>query len=189
MAKTAKLKIHTENILPIIKQWLYSDKDIFVRELVSNACDALHKMQKVSDKNKLDIDKSKLKIDIQIDKENNAIQILDTGIGMTSDEIEKYIAQIAFSGAEEFLKKYESQKQEDQIIGHFGLGFYSSYMVSSMVTIDSLSFEKGAKAAFWECDGTSEYRMKRGQRKKRGTTITLQIDKENKEYPDEARLR
>lgn len=187
--KSAKLQIHTENILPIIKQWLYSDKDIFVRELVSNACDALSKIERISDDQKLDIDKSELKIQILVDKEKGTIQFVDTGIGMTDKEVEKYIAQIAFSGAEEFMKKYESEKQEDQIIGHFGLGFYSSYMVASSVDIDTLSYQEKAKPAFWSCDGGSEYTLKPGAREARGTTITLHIDKDNKEYLEESRLK
>src|SRR5262245_40037684 len=128
-----KIKIHSENILPIIKKWLYSDKDIFVRELVSNACDAISKLKRVTE------DKpQEWRIDIQTDKAKRSLTISDNGIGMTSEEVEKYIAQIAFSGAEEFVKKYQSNKEEDQIIGHFGLGFYSAYMVAQEVEIQTL---------------------------------------------------
>lgn len=174
----AKLKIHSENILPIIKKWLYSDKDIFLRELVANACDALSKCKSLG----LDDD---LRIDITVDKEKKTIQIADTGIGMTEDEIKKYIAQIAFSGAEEFVAKYKDEQSE--IIGHFGLGFYSAFMVSDTVEIDSLSHQEGAIAAHWECDGSSDYKMKQGKRDKRGTTITLHANSE--EHLDLNKLR
>jgi molecular chaperone HtpG len=179
------LKIHTENILPIIKKWLYSDRDIFVRELVSNACDALHKI-KIIDSESGQIEH---RIDIAIDKEKRTLTFVDTGLGMTSEEVEKYIAQIAFSGAEEFLGKYQSNNEKDQIIGHFGLGFYSAYMVAEKVTIDTLSYQQGAEPAFWACDGSSEYQLEKGQRSVRGTEITLYIDKENEEFLEEARLK
>ncbi|MBS0615661.1 MAG: molecular chaperone HtpG [Verrucomicrobia bacterium] len=171
------LKIHTENILPIIKKWLYSEKDIFVRELVSNSCDALRKLQILG---KLDDPR----IDITIDKNAKTITFADSGIGMTADEVEKYIAQIAFSGAEEFVAKYQAK---DSIIGHFGLGFYSAYMVSSSVTLDTLSHEDGAEAALWTCDGSSTYSLEKGSRTTRGTTITLHVSEE--EYLEDFHLR
>lgn len=174
------VKIHTENILPIIKKWLYSDKEIFVRELVSNACDALTKLKvlgKLSDP----------RIDITLDKKNRTLTFSDTGIGMSSAEIEKYIAQIAFSGAEEFVAKYKAESGE--VIGHFGLGFYSAYMVASKVTIDTLSYEEGATPAFWSCEGSTTYTLEQGTRTQRGTTITLFIDEESSEYLEEPRLR
>ncbi len=133
-----KLKIHTENLLPIIKKWLYSDKDIFVRELVSNACDALHKLRILRERKEAEVLDEELRIDLVIDKEGRTLKFIDTGIGMTHEEVEKYIAQMAFSGAEEFVGKYKSQNEKDQIIGHFGLGFYSAYMVSTKVEIDTL---------------------------------------------------
>ncbi len=179
------LKIHTENILPIIKRWLYSDKDIFVRELVSNSCDALRKLQILRDQNLVDVKDEDLKIEININKDGRTLQFLDTGIGMTAEEVEKYIAQIAFSGAEEFLHKYETN---EQIIGHFGLGFYSAYMVAEKVTIDTLSYQP-SQPAFWSCSGSSEYTLETGTRTDRGTTITLFIDKENDEFLEESRLR
>ncbi|HUD02363.1 MAG TPA: molecular chaperone HtpG, partial [Rhabdochlamydiaceae bacterium] len=180
------LKIHTENILPIIKRWLYSDKDIFVRELVSNACDALRKLQILRDQNLADIKDEELKIELVIDKEARTLQFIDTGLGMTAEEVEKYIAQVAFSGAEEFMNKYQSGEKE-QIIGHFGLGFYSAYMVAEKVTIDTLSYQASAEAAFWSCAGSSDYLLEKGTRASRGTTITLHVQED--EFLEENRLR
>jgi molecular chaperone HtpG len=171
------LKIHTENILPIIKKWLYSDKDIFVRELVSNACDAIRKLQILQVP-------GEYKIDITLDKEARTLTFSDTGIGMTAEEVEKYIAQVAFSGAEEFIHKYQSH---EEIIGHFGLGFYSSFMVSDKVTIDSLSYQENAAPAFWSCDGSSSYTLDTGTRTSRGTAITLHLNSD--EFLEEGRLR
>ncbi len=177
------LSIHSENILPIIKKWLYSDKDIFLRELVSNACDALNKVRIILG------EVGEFKISISIDKSNQTIQIADTGIGMSEEEVEKYIAQIAFSGAEEFVEKYKSQTEKDPIIGHFGLGFYSAYMVASKVEIDTLSHLPDSKPVFWSCDGSSSYSIGAGARKERGTQITLYIDSESTEYLEETKLR
>jgi len=174
------LKIHTENILPIIKKWLYSDKEIFLRELVSNSCDAIRKLQMI------DASASGLKIEITLDKSARTIQISDTGIGMTAEEVEKYIAQVAFSGAEEFVEKY---KAKNEIIGHFGLGFYSAYMVAEKVTIDTLSFQEGSVPALWSCDGSATYTLEEGSRKERGTTITLHVDQSSDEFLEEGRLR
>lgn len=175
------LSIHSENILPIIKKWLYSDKDIFLRELVSNACDALNKVRIILG------DVGEFKISISIDKAAKTITIADTGIGMTEEEVEKYIAQIAFSGAEEFVEKYKSQTDKDPIIGHFGLGFYSAYMVSSKVEIDTLSYLPDAKPVFWSCDGSSSYTIGAGSRATRGTQITLFLN--DPEYLEETKLR
>lgn len=183
------LKIHTENILPIIKQWLYSDKEIFIRELISNACDALHKCKVLREHQEADISDDALRIDLTIDKDAKTFIFADTGIGMTADEVEKYIAQIAFSGAEDFLGKYKSNAEKDQIIGHFGLGFYSAYMVASKVTIDTLSYLPGSEPAFWSCDGSSEYFLEIGKRDTRGASITLHIDADNEEFLDESRLK
>jgi molecular chaperone HtpG len=177
------LSIHSENILPIIKKWLYSDKDIFLRELVSNACDALNKVRIVLG------DVGDFKISISIDKPNKKIVIADTGIGMTEEEVEKYIAQIAFSGAEEFVEKYKAQTDKDPIIGHFGLGFYSSYMVSAKVEIDTLSYQENAKPVFWSCDGSSSYTIDAGKRATRGTEITLFVDDQSLEYLEESKIR
>lgn len=187
--KQKTLSIHSENILPIIKKWLYSDKDIFIRELVSNACDALNKTKILRDQEQLKAEDSDFKISIQIDKAEKTVVISDTGIGMTEEEVEKYIAQIAFSGAEEFVAKYKTQTEKDPIIGHFGLGFYSAYMVSKLVEIDTLSFTAYAKPVYWSCDGSSDYSIGSGKRTERGTTITLHLDDESLEYLEEAKLR
>lgn len=182
--KKSTLAIHSENILPIIKKWLYSDKDIFLRELVSNACDALNKIKILKSP-----EESELKISIKVDKPAKTITISDTGIGMTAEEVEKYIAQIAFSGAEEFVQKYKSQTEKDPIIGHFGLGFYSAYMVAKTVEINTLSFEEGAKPVFWSCDGSATYSIGEGKRSERGTEITLHIDDESLEYLEESKIK
>jgi molecular chaperone HtpG len=178
------LKIHSENILPIIKKWLYSDKDIFVRELVSNACDAISKLRKVTNDQP-----EEWRISIHIDKEKRQLIFSDNGIGMTSEEVEKYIAQIAFSGAEDFVKKYQTNKEEDQMIGHFGLGFYSAYMVAEKVEINTLSYEQNAEPAYWNCDGSSVYTLEKGERKERGTDVILTLSNEEEEYLDAAKIR
>lgn len=182
------LSIHSENILPIIKKWLYSDKDIFIRELVSNACDALNKVRILRDNAELTEQDDNLKISITIDKSKKTLTIADTGIGMTAAEVEKYIAQIAFSGAEEFVAKYKTQTEKDPIIGHFGLGFYSAYMVAAKVEIDTRSYT-GAEAVFWSCDGSSSYEIGAGTRTDRGTAIVLHLDEQNLEYLEEPKLR
>lgn len=184
-----KLEIHSENILPIIKKWLYSDKDIFIRELVSNACDAIHKLKILRDQGETEATNEEFKIEIFIDKEAKTLKFIDTGIGMDAEEVEKYIAQIAFSGAEDFMEKYKSDKEGDQIIGHFGLGFYSSYMVAKKVEINTLSYKKGAKAAFWSCDGSSEYELSEGTRETRGTEITLFINEDSEEFLEESTVK
>lgn len=188
MAKK-KLKIHSENILPIIKKWLYSDKDIFVRELVSNASDALKKVRRLSKDTGLNISEDELTVSVAIDAEKKTLTFSDTGIGMTADEVEKYIAQIAFSGAYEFAEKYKSDREEDQIIGHFGLGFFSAYMVADLVQIETLSFEENAEPVFWESKGTSDYTLKKGSKKERGTSITLHINEDSIEYLNEDKIR
>ncbi|MCB1072033.1 MAG: molecular chaperone HtpG [Chlamydiia bacterium] len=182
-----KLKIHSENILPIIKKWLYTDRDIFLRELVSNACDALSKLKILRDQGEAEFNDEELRIDIEVDKEKKTIKIFDTGLGMTDKEVEKYIAQLAFSGAEEFVKKYKDE-EGDAIIGHFGLGFYSSFMVSDKVEVDSLSYKKNAKPAHWSCDGSPEYLLEEGARDQRGTVITLHVNKDSEEFIEESKL-
>ncbi|PIS01494.1 MAG: molecular chaperone HtpG [Chlamydiae bacterium CG10_big_fil_rev_8_21_14_0_10_35_9] len=174
------LSINSENILPIIKKWLYSDKDIFVRELVSNSCDAISKLKV------LDSSKSEMRIDITINKEKKTLVISDTGLGMTKEEVEKYIAQIAFSGAEEFVKNYKS---EDQFIGHFGLGFYSAYMVAKPVEILTKSYKEEEKAVHWVCDGSSEYTIDYAEKEKVGTQITLHVQEDSLEYLEENKIR
>lgn len=176
------LSIHTENIFPIIKKWLYSQHDIFLRELISNATDASKKLLYA----KPDTDASTLKIEVKLDKKKKILQVIDYGIGMTADEIRKYINQIAFSGAEEFIEKFKDV--QNNIIGHFGLGFYSSFMVSDKVTIDSLSYQEGAEPAFWECDGTTEYIMSKGKRKEVGTTVTVHFNDDSSDYLESSKI-
>ena len=176
------LSIHTENIFPIIKKWLYSQHDIFLRELISNAVDAINK-RKYADP---DFKAEDMKIEVKLDDKKKTLQIIDTGIGMSAEEIRKYINQIAFSGAEEFINKFKDV--QSNIIGHFGLGFYSSFMVAEKVSIDSLSFEPGSEPAFWECDGSTEYSMKAGKRKEIGTTITLHFNEDSADYAKESKI-
>jgi len=187
--KKGTLSIHSENILPIIKKWLYSEKDIFLRELVANASDAIQKIKLLIASSQTQAGEKDFRIDITIDKDKKILSIEDNGIGMTSEEVEKYIAQIAFSGAEDFLKKYKSKNEKDQIIGHFGLGFFSSYMVAKKVEIETLSHEKNAKAVFWSCDGTTEYTIEKSDRNKVGTKVILHIDKNNEEFLDENKVK
>lgn len=182
------LQIHSENILPIIKKWLYSDKDIFVRELVSNACDAIHKVKILRDKGELQANDEEFRVEIHINKDERTLKFIDTGIGMDAEEVEKYIAQIAFSGAEDFINKYQTNNELDQFIGHFGLGFYSAYMVADRVDINTLSYKPNAEPVFWSCDGSSEYTIEKGSRQQRGTEITLHLNADNDEYLEESRL-
>jgi molecular chaperone HtpG len=180
------LKINTEKLLPIIKKWLYSEKDIFLRELVSNSCDAISKLRILRDQGEAEFDDSEMTIKIQVDKKAKTLTISDTGIGMTSEEVEAYISQLAFSGAEEFLNKYQSESEQDQVIGHFGLGFYSAYMVCSKVEIETLSYKKNTEPTHWESDGTAHYTIEKGKKEEQGTAITLHI--EDEEFLEEARL-
>lgn len=183
------LEIHSENILPIIKKWLYSDKEIFVRELVSNATDAIQKVKILKDQGSISTSDSDFRIDIAIDKSARTLTISDNGIGMTAEEVKKYIAQIAFSGAEEFVEKYKGAQEKDQFIGHFGLGFYSAYMVADKVDIDTLSYKEGSEPAFWSCDGSAEYLLEKGKRTIRGTTIILHINADSDEFLEEPRMK
>lgn len=185
---SGQLQIHSENILPILKKWLYSDRDIFVRELVSNSCDAIHKLKILCDKGESSA-QPEAKVTVSINKEQSTLTFSDTGLGMTAEEIEKYICQLAFSGAEEFLAKYQSNQESDRIIGHFGLGFYSAYMVASKVTIHTLSHRPEATAALWTCEGGTEYTIEQGSKESIGTEITLYIDKENEEYLEHERVK
>ena len=184
-----KLKIHTENILPIIKKWLYTEREIFLRELVSNACDAITKARRLRDAKEATFKDDEMRIDITIDHENKSITITDTGIGMSAEEVEKYIAQVAFSSAEEFVEKYKTEGQQDPIIGHFGLGFFSSYMVAKKVTIDTLSIRKESTPVRWECDGNVDYTLATGARAAHGTAITLHLDNDATEYLEETKLK
>jgi len=177
------LSIHTENIFPIIKKWLYSQHDIFLRELISNSVDAMSKRRYADENFKLE----DMKVEIKLDKSKKTLKVIDSGIGMTGEEIKKYINQIAFSGAEDFINKFKDV--QSNIIGHFGLGFYSSFMVADKVTIDSLSFVEGSEAAFWECDGSTEYVLGKGKRKEIGTTITIYLNEENAEYAEDKKIQ
>jgi len=180
---SGSLSIHTENIFPIIKKWLYSQHDIFLRELISNSVDAISK-RKYADSSFME---AEMKVEVKLDKGKKTLQVIDTGIGMTAEEIGKYINQIAFSGAEEFITKYKDV--QNNIIGHFGLGFYSSFMVAEKVTIDSLSFVEGSEPAFWECDGSTEFTMTKGKRKEVGTTITIHLNEDNVEYAETNKIK
>lgn len=190
MQEKGNLSINSENFLPIIKKWLYTDKDIFIRELVSNACDAVTKLQKLSMMGEADLPADeKFEIHVVLDQDRNTLQVIDNGIGMTAEEIRKYINQIAFSGATDFLAKFQEKSEDDnEIIGHFGLGFYSAFMVADRVEIDSLSYQKDAAAAKWVCEGGIDYEMEDGAREARGTTITLHIGEDGKEFLNEAEL-
>ncbi len=184
------ISINTENILPIIKKWLYSDKDIFIRELISNAADAINKHKKLVDMGEVPQIDGKYEVHVGVDKKKKTLSFSDNGIGMTGEEVKKYINQIAFSGAQDFLEKYKDKVDgKDDIIGHFGLGFYSAFMVADRVEVDTLSFESGAEAVVWESDGNSEYSMQSSERKLRGTTITLHIAKEEKEFLDFGKVK
>lgn len=185
---TGNLEIHSENILPIIKKWLYSDKEIFARELVSNACDAIRKLKILRDQGLAKAVDDEFRIDVTIDKEAKTLSFNDTGIGMDAEEVVKYIAQIAFSGAEDFVDKYEHQGEGDQFIGHFGLGFYSSYMVAEKVDINTLSYKEGAEPVFWSCDGSSQYILEKGTRTQRGTEIILHIAPADDDFLEESRI-
>ncbi|MGB4846061.1 MAG: molecular chaperone HtpG [Ferruginibacter sp.] len=181
------IRVQTENIFPIIKKFLYSEHDIFIRELVSNAVDANQKLKTLSSIGEAKGELGELRIDIKIDKEKKTLTISDTGIGMTEEEIDKYLNQVAFSGAEEFLEKYKGQN-EANIIGHFGLGFYSSFMVSDRVEVISKSFKDGAKAVRWECDGSPEFTLEEVEKENRGTDIILHLNAESEEFLEPSRI-
>lgn len=181
------IRVQTENIFPIIKKFLYSEHDIFIRELVSNAVDANQKLKTLSSIGEAKGELGDLRIDIKIDKEKETLTISDTGIGMTEEEIDKYLNQVAFSGAEEFLEKYKGQN-EANIIGHFGLGFYSSFMVSDKVEVISKSFKEGSKAVRWECDGSPEFTLEEVEKDSRGTDIILHLNAESKEFLEPSRI-
>lgn len=182
------IRVQTENIFPIIKKFLYSEHDIFIRELVSNAVDASQKLKTLSSIGEAKGELGELRIDIKIDKEKKTLTISDTGIGMTDEEIDKYLNQVAFSGAEEFLEKYKGQN-EANIIGHFGLGFYSSFMVSDKVEVISKSFKEGSKAVRWECDGSPEFTLENVEKENRGTDIILHLNAESEEFLDTYKVK
>ena len=188
--KHGSLSINSENIFPIIKKWLYSDHDIFFRELISNGCDAITKLKKLDMMGEYTLpDDFQGKIQVLVNPEEKTLKFIDNGIGMTADEVEEYINQIAFSGATDFIQKYKDKTNEDQIIGHFGLGFYSAFMVANEVHIDTLSWQQDAKPVHWECDGGTEFDMKEGARQEVGTTITLFLNEDVLEFCNEYRAR
>ncbi|MBR5419604.1 MAG: molecular chaperone HtpG [Lachnospiraceae bacterium] len=178
-AKTGSLSINSENIFPIIKKWLYSDHDIFYRELVSNGCDAITKLKKLEMMGEYTLpDDYKPKLTVEVSPEDKTIRITDNGLGMTAEEVEEYITQIAFSGATDFIEKYKDKANEDQIIGHFGLGFYSAFMVAERVEINTLSYKEGATAVHWSCDGGTDYTMEDGKRTEVGTEVILHVSED-----------
>ena len=181
-----KIGVTTENIFPVIKQFLYSDHEIFLRELVANAVDATQKLKALASSGDFKGELGELKVRIELDEKKKILKVIDSGIGMTEDEVDRYINQIAFSSAGEFLEKYKDQLSS--IIGHFGLGFYSAFMVSKKVTIDTLSWQEGAKPVTWSCDGSPEYTMGAGKREERGTEITLYLDDDSEEFANKGRI-
>ena len=190
MAKSGSSSINSENIFPIIKKWLYSDHDIFYRELISNGCDAITKLKKLEMMGEWEKPEDmEFKIQVTVNPEEKTIVVEDNGMGMTEDEVDEYINQIAFSGAQDFLSKYKDKANEDQIIGHFGLGFYSAFMVADKVTIDSLSYRKDAKPVHWESEGGTEFDMKDGDKEGIGTRITLYLNEDSTEFANEYRAR
>ncbi len=191
MSKKGNISIHTENIFPIIKKWLYSDKDIFIRELISNACDAVNKHKKLVSLGEAQKSEEEYRVNVYIYKDKNALVFEDNGIGMTEEEVEKYINQVAFSGAEDFFNKYKDKvNEQNDIIGHFGLGFYSSFMVSTKVDINTLSYKENSKAVKWVSEGGLEFEISESdERTKRGTTITLFLDEDSKEFLEEYTVR
>ncbi len=188
--KHGNLSINSDNIFPIIKKWLYSDHDIFFRELVSNGCDAITKLKKLDMMGEYALpEKYKPQVQILVNPDEKTLKFIDNGLGMTGDEVEEYINQIAFSGATDFLAQYKDKTNEDQIIGHFGLGFYSAFMVADEVHIDTFSYKEGAEPVHWECDGGTEFSMTAGERDTVGTTITLFLNEESLEFANEYRAR
>jgi molecular chaperone HtpG len=188
IAEQGTISIHTENIFPIIKKWLYSDHEIFLRELISNGVDAIQKLKMVSFSGDYSGDVGEPEITLAIDKDKKQLSITDNGIGMTADEVKKYINQVAFSSAEEFVQKYQANNDQ-AIIGHFGLGFYSSFMVASQVEIDTLSYQNGAEAVHWSCDGSTVFTLDSSNKTERGTTITLTFQEEELEYLETERIK
>ena len=189
-SKRGTLSINSDNIFPIIKKWLYSDHDIFFRELISNGCDAITKLRKLEVMGEYTFPEDrKDKVEVIVDPEGKTLKFIDNGLGMTAEEVEEYITQIAFSGATQFLEKYKDKTNEDQIIGHFGLGFYSAFMVADEVHIDTLSYKEGAQPVHWACDGGTEYEIGEGNRTEVGTEITLFLNEDALEFANEYRAR
>ena len=189
-AKKGSLSISSENIFPIIKKWVYSDHDIFARELVSNGCDAITKLKKLDMMGEYQLpDDYKPAIKVEVNPEEKTLKFTDNGLGMTADEVEEYITQIAFSGATQFLEKYKDKTTEDDMIGHFGLGFYSAFMVADEVHIDTLSYKEGAKPVHWVSNGGTEYEMEEGSKQEVGSTMTLYLNEDSLEFANEYRMR
>ena len=188
--KHGNLSINSDNLFPIIKKWLYSDHDIFFRELISNGCDAITKLKKLEMMGEYTLPSDyKPEIHVVVNPEEKTLKFIDNGLGMTADEVEEYINQIAFSGATDFIEKYKDKANDDQIIGHFGLGFYSAFMVADQVTIDTLSYKDGATAVHWSCDGGTEFDMADGTKEGVGTEITLFLNEDSVEFSNEYRAR
>lgn len=188
MATKGTVNVQTENIFPLIKKFLYSDHEIFLRELISNAVDATSKLKVLASNGEFKGELGDLKVEVILDEKSGTLTVKDKGIGMTEEEIQKYINQIAFSGAEEFVKKYEGKEGAEQIIGHFGLGFYSAFMVADKVQIRTCSFQDGAQAVQWESDGTPEFEITDIEKSERGTEIVLYISEESKEFLENGRI-
>ena len=188
--KHGNLSINSDNLFPIIKKWLYSDHDIFYRELISNGCDAITKLKKLDMMGEYELPADyKPQIQVIVNPDEKTLKFIDNGLGMTSDEVEEYINQIAFSGATDFIEKYKDKANDDQIIGHFGLGFYSAFMVADQVTIDTLSYKKDATPVHWACDGGTEFDMTDGTKEGVGTEITLYLNEDCLEFANEYRAR
>lgn len=188
--KKGSLSISSENIFPIIKKWVYSDHDIFFREMVSNGCDAITKLKKLDMMGEYEMPEDyKPQIQVVVNPEEKTLKFIDNGLGMTAEEVEEYITQIAFSGATEFLEKYKDKTTEDDMIGHFGLGFYSAFMVADEVHIDTLSYREGAVPVHWESDGGTEYEMSDGSKESVGSEITLFLNEDSLEFANEYRAR
>ena len=189
MKEKGTISIHTENIFPIIKKFLYSDHEIFLRELVSNAVDATQKIKRLSSIGEFQQELGDLTVEITVNKDKKTISVLDKGVGMTAEEIKKYINQIAFSGATEFVEKFKDSGDAKEIIGKFGLGFYSAFMVSDKVEIITQSYQEGSEAARWECDGNTEFSISPAKKKKRGTEVILHINEDSEEFLEESRIQ
>src|SRR5438270_2945458 len=189
MQEKGTISIHTENIFPIIKKFLYSDHEIFLRELVSNAVDATQKIKRLASLGQYNQELGDLAIQVKVNKAEKTITISDRGIGMTAEEIKKYINQIAFSGATEFMEKFKEAKDANEIIGRFGLGFYSAFMVADKVEIQTLSYQEGAEPAHWVCDGSTEFEITEGSRTERGTDVILYINSESEEFLQDHRIQ
>lgn len=187
--KKGSLSINSENIFPVIKKWLYSDHDIFVRELISNGCDAVTKLKKLALMGEYEEDGKPFRIDVIVSPTDKTIQFIDNGIGMTEEEVDKYINEIAFSGASAFLEQYKDKATEEQIIGHFGLGFYSAFMVADKVTIETRSYKEDEDAVFWECENGTDYKMKKSMKSDHGTVITLYLNEDSTEFANEYRIK